>query len=470
MKSYTQKTGSRFSVRLLNEGPEVIGTVTAVLENGGSVDSAVREVSERGPPVSSKLFREIVYDADLRVESDMFTAVSRMISSLPEECASYGLALRMAMSAADISDRSERSRVLKDASDIILNGLRESGKTFAASLNAPCMAVFGLGIMIPMVLMSILPMMSLSGMFGSGSMDIRSIAVVTLVLIPSAILLMVSGINRKNPVSCRGIIGNPALALPLLSAIPLFAILCSRTGDPVDALCISVIGAGMLTLVAGLPAHRAESRRSRTEREIECILIELGNRMVCGAPFESALCDSLLSRRSLSGIAIAFRNEITVCRGDIDRAITNVFSPVSRIVTGAMCDIYRTSVRDLADAGKLAISLGRQLNDRQLIRRNIRNELKGMTDTMFGTAAFFAPLVLGLSVSMLEPIKHLASDINTGLTTAILSVYLCELSAIISLLLSFIEGRCDVGTIVRRFAMISMVSLAVFAVTLNISF
>ena len=100
MKSYTQKTGSRFSVRLLNEGPEVIGTVTAVLENGGSVDSAVREVSERGPPVSSKLFREIVYDADLRVESDMFTAVSRMISSLPEECASYGLALRMAMSAA----------------------------------------------------------------------------------------------------------------------------------------------------------------------------------------------------------------------------------------------------------------------------------------------------------------------------------------------------------------------------------
>ena len=93
-----------------------------------------------------------------------------------------------------------------------------------------------------------------------------------------------------------------------------------------------------------------------------------------------------------------------------------------------------------------------------------------MTDTMFGTAAFFAPLVLGLSVSMLEPIKHLASDINTGLTTTILSVYLCELSAIISLLLSFIEGRCDVGTIVRRFAMISMVSLAVFAVTLNISF
>ena len=470
MKSYKERSGSRFSVKLLNEGPEVIGAITAVLENGGSVDTAVREVSERGPPVSSKLFRDIVYDADLRVESDMFTAVSRVISSLPEECSSYGLALRMAMSAADISDRAERSRVLKDASDIILNGLRESGKTFASSLNAPCMAVFGLGIMIPMVLMSILPMMSLSGMLGSGSMDVRSVALVTLILIPSAIMMMVSGINRKNPVSCGGITGNPLLILPLFAAFPLFTVFYNLTGDTVNTLCFSVIGAGILTLIAGFPGYRAESRRAKTGREIECILIELGNRMVCGTPFESALCDSLLSRKSLSGIALAFRNEITVCRGEVDRALSNVFSPVSSVVAGAMCDIYRTSVRDLGDAGKLAISLGRQLNDRQLIRKNIRNELKGMTDTMFGTAAFFAPLVLGLSVSMLEPIKEMASGISIGPTTSILSVYLCELSAIISLLLSFIEGKCDIGTVVRRFASISAVSLAVFVLTLNISF
>ena len=460
----------RFSLKLLNEGPEVIGTVTAVLENGGSVDAAVRELSERGPPASSKLFRDIVYDADLRVESDMFTAVSRMISSLPEECASYGLALRMAMSAADISDRAERSRVLKDSSDIILNGLRESGKTFTSSLNAPCMAVFGLGIMIPMVLMSILPMMSISGMFGSGSMDIRSVAVVTLILIPAAILLMVSGINKKNPVSCGKMIGNPMLALPMLSAIPLFATIDQRLDDTVLSLCVSVIAAGVLTVVIGFPSYRSESRRAKSEREIECILIELGNRLVCGAPFESALHESLHSRKSLTGIAMAFRNEITVCRGDIAKAIVNVFYPVSPTITGALCDIYQTSVKNLGDAGKLAISLGRQLNDRQLIRRNIRNELKGMTDTMFGTAAFFAPLVLGLSVSMLEPIKHLASGVSTGPTTVILSVYLCELSAIISILLSFIEGKCDIGLMVRRFAAISATSLAVFAVTLNISF
>ena len=37
MKSYTQKTGSRFSVRLLNEGPEVIGTVTAAISAAGCI-------------------------------------------------------------------------------------------------------------------------------------------------------------------------------------------------------------------------------------------------------------------------------------------------------------------------------------------------------------------------------------------------------------------------------------------------
>ncbi len=470
MSDRTEEKGTdRLPLKLLNEGPEVIGCIATVLEGGGSLDTAVREIADSGPPCSAALFKRIADDCDLRVESDVTAALSRLISDLPEGCTAYGLALRMAVTASDTKDRYERSRILKEAADISLNGLSEAGKTFASSLNMPCMLVFGMGIMVPMVLMSILPMMSLSGLFGASSMDLRAIAAVTLVLIPCGVLAMVSGISRRNPVASSVEKGSPLELLPFLLALPLAVLIMTFTGDTVVSICVSAVLAGVFVIATGYRGDRAAAGRGKAERELGHILLEVGNRLITGAPFETSVTEALERRKGLRDMVPLFRSEMALCRGDVESAIRNVFLPVSTEISGSLVKVYRASLKDLGEAGRLAVSLGRRLNDRASIRRTIRNELKGMCDTMYGTAAVFAPLVLGLSVSMLEPLKHLSETVDTGTTSVILSVYLCELCGIIALLLAFVEGGFTYRAVARRAAGMCTVSLTVFLVTLGIS-
>lgn len=473
-----QKKGSGKSSRktdfkphqLLNEAPDVIGRITAVLENGGSIESSFRDVASNGPKHSSGLFRKIVEDADLRVEADMKLSASRLISSLPENCSAYAMSLRMAMSASDTADADEKSRILKEASEIALNGLREEGKTFCSSLNTPCMVVFGLGIMVPLVLMSVMPMMNMSGMFGKSAMDTDMLVVLTLVLIPGIVLSVILGISEKNPLKTESKSKNGVHVASLFAFVPIFFVYYNLYREFLPSFCIAVVNGAILSLAFTLNRDMEGRRNAKLEKKLQDAVFEIGNRLLTGESFESAVFETIVSRKDCEKLAVLFRNELDLCRGDVESAIRSVFAPVSEEITEAFVNIRGISVKDPRDAGKLAISLGRQMKDRDSLRKSIRNELKSMTDTMFGTAAVFAPLVLGLSVSMLKPMEGLVANTDASVTSSILAVYLVELCGLIALMLSFLEGNCSGRDIVHRYAMLAPISVAVFYVSVNIGF
>ncbi|MCQ2084799.1 MAG: hypothetical protein MJZ21_01470 [archaeon] len=453
----------------LNEGPEVVGIIASVLENNGSIDTAARELATHGPVNSRVIFRKVVEDADLRIDADMENAIYRKLSELPEQCGPYSMAIRMALSAAKTSDRNERSRILKESSDIALNGLKEIGKSFSSSLNTPCMVIFGLGIMIPMILMSVIPMMSISGLFGSSKMDSRSMGFLTLVLIPSIVLIVVMGINGRNPLRCEQSKTSIVPAIVLFSAVPFFIVLEKWFPDVSTRICVSAIIACILSYISAQKGISDEGKRMKKAKILEKSIFEIGNRLISGEDFESAVSHTLSSRNECKDIGSSFANEVMVSRGDIENSILKIFGPISKVFCDTMLNVYAVSKKDPSDAGKLAMSLGRKNEDREAMRRNIRNELKNMTDTMFGTASVFAPLVLGLSISMLEPMKAISEGIETEGTSCILSIYLCELCAVISLLLSLIDGKCSLFEVVRRLTLMLPVSLTVFLVATNLS-
>ena len=190
---------------------------------------------------------------------------------------------------------------------------------------------------------------------------------------------------------------------------------------------------------------------------------------MAGNGFEDALYGSTYDAKECRPYAVLFRNELDICRGDVEHAISSAFGSFSAETVRILTDIYRISLRDLTDAGRMAESLGRQLKDRESVRRNIRNELKIMTDTMYGTAAVFAPLVLGLSVSILGPMRALAGMADDGSTTLILSVYLIELCATIAVLVNGLDTRNNGATAAGRFACMMPVAAMVFMAMLHIS-
>lgn len=457
---------------LLNECPEVIGMMTIALDGGGSLDAAVRDVARSGPEQSRTMFGKVVDEADTRVNPNIRMGLISMAASLPDRLAPYALAIRMMVSASDAPDSAERNRLTGEAREIALNGLREAGKMYSSGLNAPCMMIFGVGIMVPMVLMTILPMLQISGMFGPSGLDSVSLTVITLVLIPAFIAIMMAAVKNGNPfVTSRRFVFDARTVLPLMISVPLAASLMFLTGlGASEIVAVSVSVPCAITFLVLFRERSAERETERIERLLKESVFDMGNYLLSGMSFENAFRSAAGTRKDCGRVAERLSAEMTVCRGDTETAIRNAIAPVSPYLSGIFVEIWRASLKNIRDSGRLAQSLGKQILDQDAVRRGIRSDMKGMTDTMSMTASVFAPLVLGLSVTILEPMSRVSESTDIAGTSLILSVYLVELCALISCLLTFLDGRNSFRDAVRRFSGLCAVSLLVFAATSMIGF
>ncbi len=449
--------------RLLNECPTVVGMLTTSVESGGSLDTAVRTVAEEGPKLSSGIFSEVVRLTDTKGCQGISQGLAAAMGRLPARASGYKHAVLLCIAASESGGSEERLRLLKEASDVALDSVRNMGESYSSSLTVPCMTVFGLGIMVPMILMSIVPMLGIEGMFGTAAIDGDLVILITIVAIPAVILMLTVMIRKGNPFISEPLGWDGVLsASPLLLIVPLFS-LQIWMGNSVDqAILLSVAPAGALTAVLLAGHRRSEKRRRESEQGLRDSVFEMGNRMMSGDGFETVCVDALDGRRECTDIRDSLARELGLCRGDVSSALQRSVGQVSGEVCRALCDILRCSERNGEDAGRLAIALGRQFHNSDVVRKDLELKLKSMTDMMTGTAVLFAPMVLGMSMSMLEPLSGLAGYQPIGDTGAVLSLYLVELCALIALLTSNLGGGEDLRSMVWRFSVMAPVALIVF--------
>ena len=455
---------------LMNETPSVIGMMSITLSSNGSFDTAVRDVAKNGPKYMSSIFRKIVLDADCREISDKKQEVMEVVSSFPKPLSSFKRAMQIVVTAFESGDVSERTAMMKDAESIVLTGLKSMGESYSSSLNSPCMLIFGLGIMMPMILISMLPMLSIGGLFSVSFINSKMITVMVLVLIPVIVASLILSIRGKNPFYKAELSSSDVrYLLPLVSAIPVYLI-CARIGFDADrSIIFAFIAAGFMTFCTIYPSILKEKERTKIEESLKDALFELGNRLSMGETFENAIKRTFESKKDCISLSYMIERELNICRGDIESAIIAVIGKVSDEMTGHYCDIYRASLKDVRNAGKLATSIAHQIQDQNGVRKDIENKLKSTMDMMTGTSAIFAPIILGMSIVMLGPISEITGQVffeNIGTT---LAIYLVELAALISLMSSNLMCKGKTVDVMARFAMMMPISLAVFMVCSSFS-
>ena len=446
---------------LAREGPRTIGMMSVVLESGGSLDTAVREVAKSGPVNTSKLFSEIVQDADTRIISDIRSGLNSLLSSLPKELASFRRSTHMLIAASEMSPGPEKTRVLKDSTDISLNGLKEIGESFSSSLTNPCMIIFGLGIMVPMILMSILPILQIGGMFGE-SVGLEPIIIITLVMVPACVLCITLTIKSKNPFAMDKSDGKWSNILPLFTSIPFSVLGWHLTGDIIETIMFATVPTGAIAFVYIYPSRKAENKRATTERMLKDSVFELGNRMISGENFENSAIGALETRKETAYLAEILKKEMTLCRGDITSAIHTTLDQISSTVADSYCEVYEASLKNIRDAGCMALSIGRQMQDREAVIKNISNKLKSMLDMMTATAAVFAPMVLGLCVAMLKPLTTISEVVDMTGISVIIAAYLIELCVLMAILTTALTGNNGVSNVTYRFSMMLPISMVIF--------
>lgn len=455
--------------RLTGECPTVVGMMTSSLESGGSLDVAVRYIAENGPSLSRILFSKAVSLVDTKSIGSIRESLSSVIGELPKQAGGYSRAVIMCISASEASDEREMSRMLDDAANTGLDAVRILGETYSSSLNFPNTAVFAIGIMVPMILMSLLPVLSIGGMFGAGTIDERLVVVTTLVLIPLGIRMMCSWIRSRNPFRAPGHTSGYGSALPLLITLPMMVVHSMLGMEPDGILLFSVAPASVVTIICIYGDHVESRRRSISVDAMMESISDIGNRMLAGENFEDASVISLKGKPQCSHIGESLEKELMLCRGDVSSAIRRSVACESEEVSVSLDDIRACSEDNTEDAGRLAVTLGRQYQNRNSTMMELESKLKSMTDMMFATAAIFAPMVLGLSVSMFEPLSALAGGSGLENTPLILGTYLVELCALISLLTSSFGRNGSFHDVLWRFCMMCPLSLLVFTVCCGVS-
>ncbi|MCL2786695.1 MAG: hypothetical protein FWD81_05715 [Methanomassiliicoccaceae archaeon] len=454
---------------VMNESPTAIGMMRLMIDGGSSLDSVVREVAVNGPKNIAEMFAKVVWDVDTRVTADIRDSLNHMISSLPKPLAAFKRGMYLIVSATDAKDSAERSRITKDASDTMLEGLKETGESYSSKLNAPCMVIFGLGVMVPMILVSVIPMLTVGGQFSSASLDPISIAVITLLLIPAVVAAVIMVIASKNPFYVRS---DEKVTLkdvvPLMLCAPIFVSLMYITNDIPLSMAVSAIASGALLFVALHPKMAKERKKVKIESIMGDALFDLGNRLLSGENFETALTASFKERNDCADLAASLERCMLMSRGDTADALMKAMSPYSERMASLYRDVHRSSMKDLRDAGRLAVSIGHQLQDQTVAMNGIQNKLRSMLDMMTGTSAVFAPLILGISISMLAPLMKLAGGAGMSFAPPILIAYLIELAVLISVLTMQLRCRGGLLTILHTFGMMMPVALVIFLVSSSI--
>lgn len=461
---FKEKKFSCSSEIMMNEAPTVIGMMSIILTAGGSFDSAVREVADNGPTNISKMFKKIIMDADCRASPDITAGVNALLASLPKDMSPFRRAMHIVITAFESSDPKERAAMMKDAETISLTGLRQMGESYSSKLNTPCMLIFGLGIMVPMILVSIIPMLNISGQFGVEGISSDTISFITLVCIPAVVALVIMSMKGKNPFfKMSGGLGELKYLAPLALSVPIYFVLQNNGFTVTDSIVCSGVVSGLISFALMVPGVVKEKKRAKSEEMLKDSMFELGNRLMMGENYETAIVRAFSSRTDCKWMSENITREITISRGDAESAIRTVIGPVSQMMSDFYCDVYKASLRDIRDAGRLASSIAHQLQDQNSVRKNIENKLKSMLDMMTGTSAIFAPLILGMSVVMLGPLSEIAGAVGFEDITLILLIYLIELAALISVLSSNLMCKGGLMDIQSRFCMMMPIALIVFS-------
>lgn len=456
--------------RLLSEAPTVVGILTSMIESDGSLDAAVRIVAEDGPVLSRKLFARAAASADTKQSRSVKDALIEELGSVGDGASGYRQSVMLCISASESGDRQERLGMLEEASDAALDAVRIMGERYSASLTVPCMTIFSVCVVIPMIMMTILPMLSIGDLFGPVPMDGKTILGIVLIGIPGATVAVCVKLRSDNPFISPDRPRDGFLsAAPLLLAVPLYLALTWSGMDAEESLMLSMALASVACAILLIGDRVAETRRARSESGLRDSVFSIGNSLLGGANFERAAVEAVSSRPGCESLGSALGRELDICRGDVEGAVRRALSPVSQEVSRTMCDISRCSRSDTEDAGRLAITVGRQFQNAANVMKELELGLKSMTDMMSGTAAVFAPMVLGMSVSLLGPLSSISGYTGLDGTELALSVYVIELCALISVLTSSLGTGGGLKSMLWRFSLSAPIALIVFAVCTAIS-
>jgi Flp pilus assembly protein TadB len=418
-----------------------------------------------------------------KVQSREFATTEDALMAYANELEGANEELRSAifnmLSAAKESEQQKMRTSLRRASDSVLLGTRQRVEGFAASLATPATVLFSLGILLPMIIGSMLPMISMGG-FNVGQeqaapqndswLPVFGLSVLLMnVIFPAVSFAYAGSILARRPGihTVAGKDSGTGLTKYIIGAavFSVILVLAYVTGAMLDfwgiewsiaaLLIIFGISLGAWCVLAMGVRAGALKKTERLEDRMPDMLFQLGSRLGEGMALERALEDvartmkdtemgeflgDVLSRLRRSGAGI----------NDVLFSSTMGLMPKhpSRKLGAAMRLVVESAGKDPETAGSILITMSNHMRDLANSDKDMRMKLRSTIDSMKNTAILFAPVIMGVTVGLYALLSQTFSEMNGAVTMPapyfimVIGIYLLMTVATIMYFCSGIEhGR-----------------------------
>jgi len=431
---YPMSKARKVQVKTLGRLPETINYMSMSMYLNPSLNTAIEFASDNvDEPLSTNL-KKILWNVYIRE----FDSIEESFLDFAFFCGEFSEEFKRALynirNAAIEKTKEGIHRALDTANDVILEGTKRQMQGFANSLTGPTMVLFSLGIMLPMIVGALLPLLQV------GENSLPLIIILMDILFPAVTFLYAFHILGKRPgTSVPPMIPNPLSrkkrTLILATSFFIFilgfllTVLWMRTlTEDSDALIRSMTplpvlwGAGLAVVNYSHRTSKHQKRKRevimKMEDEFPDALYHLGSRIAEGKAFE----DSLRSTsKTLEGTHIGrlyrqmFYN-LQVVRSTLKDAL---FGPMgilsdlpSRTIRATMGTVIESIKKDASTAGATIIKISRYLRDLKSVEKEIDNNLSGIRSMMLTTGSIFGPLIMGITTALYLMLTENVGDIG----------------------------------------------------------
>ncbi len=426
-----------------------------------------------GEPMASRL-RQLIIDVELRRHDSLDEAFVELARTYDPGTEEFQEALRSLRTAELQGSEEGVERALQRATGMAFEGARRRVREFADGLQRPVFVLFSLGVVLPLMVGSMLPLLSVGGLEA-----VHWVAVLTMdVAFP---LLFVAAARRilarrpliRRPCRVRPVASGSArrgvAAVSVLVTLGCLGVVCGHIAtDASDARAeldtamadgsitrmepprrsqlearASAIDADALAGVAGavgylpilwgiagavavyyLPALRGPRRRRDEVRAVEDglpdALFQIGSRVAEGMALEPSMMRtvSAMDGEPVSGVLRSALSHITLKRTSATEALFGRGGALAGLpsenVSASLKTVIEMVRKDQSGAGRAIVAVSDHLRDLRRVDREVSSRLRPVTEMMRSTATIFAPVILGITTALYLVVARLAPSLPTS--------------------------------------------------------
>ena len=494
--NYPEIYSERMKASTIGKAPECINYMTMSMRVRPSLYRAVSFSAENTEEPMASGLKKVLWNVHMNESSSLEEAFLEFALDWGE----WNEELKRSLYAVRSSILEKTSQglhsALERANQIIIEGTERKIKDYANSLSTPTTILFAIGILLPLIIGAMLPMIALGGLDISsieasqgstqGGLSIIHVVLLMNVVSPLGAFMYSYKILGDRP----GTISQPDVdeqvdnkntaVISLIIAVastflfytlsPLFAVI-----SPLHYFWGPVFGISFYCLTTTLKAKRKRDRIVKMERQFPDFLFQLGSRIAEGSSPEQAIH---MSAGSMKGTEIgnlfadiSFRLKLD--RLPLDEALFGDRGRLkdipSRTIKATMRTVVELTSKDPKQAGKTITNISQFLKDMEEMDHEIKSELSSSVEMMKATSAVFAPLVMGIVGALYFMLESIFTDISNVELIApesfivVLAIYLISMSFVITYFTTGIENQVDKIEFKHQLGIMLFVNIVIFS-------